>query len=94
MEDAEFEWDDDKAALNLVRHNVSFDDARRVFNDPFGDSREDRREDYGEQRFVVIGMAGDRVLVVAYASRGQRIRIISARTAEPRERRRYHDQNS
>ncbi len=94
MQDAEYEWDDEKAALNIVRHKVSFNEARRVFNDPFGDAREDRRGDYGEQRFVVIGMAGDRMLVVAYAPRGQRIQIISARTAEPRERKRYHDENS
>jgi uncharacterized protein len=93
MEDAAFEWDDDKAALNLGRHGVSFDDARKVFSDPFGASREDRREDYGEERFVVIGMAGDRLLHVSYTHRGERIRIISARFPEPRERRRYHDEN-
>jgi uncharacterized protein len=93
MEDEKFEWDDDKAALNLARHSVSFDEARRAFSDPFGASREDRREDYGEQRFVLIGMAGNRLLHVAYTDRGERIRIISARLPEPRERRRYHDEN-
>lgn len=87
-----FEWDDDKARQNPDRHDgVTFEDATRVFDDLFAISREDLREDYGEQRFLQIGMAGDQVLVVAYTMRGERIRIISARRAEAFERRRYHE---
>ena len=55
---------------------------------------EDRRERYDEQRFLLLGMVQDRLLAVAYTMRGKRVRIISARDAEPRERRRYHEENS
>ena len=48
----------------------------------------------GEERYVLPGMVHGRLLAVAYALRGPRVRIISARLAEPRERRRYHEENS
>lgn len=94
MTDDEFEWDDVKAASNLADHRVAFEDARLAFSDAFAISRADRREDYGEARLILLGMAIDRLLVVAYTLRGERIRIISARIAEPRERRRYHEDNT
>jgi uncharacterized protein len=88
-----FEWDDDKARQNVLSHDgVTFEEAQRVFDDLFALSREDRREDYGEQRFIQIGMVANRILVVAYTLRADRIRIISARKAEAAERRRYHDE--
>ena len=64
-----------------------------IFEDPFAVEFLDDREDYGEERFILIGMAGDRLLVVAYTTRGERTRLISARSAEPFERRQYHEQN-
>jgi uncharacterized DUF497 family protein len=94
MQDGDFEWDDAKAASNLAAHNVSFDAARLAFNDVFGVSRWDRREAYGEARHLLPGMVQDRLLAVAYTQRGERVRIISARFAEPRERRRYHEANT
>jgi uncharacterized DUF497 family protein len=94
MRDDHFEWDDAKAAANLARHGVTFEDARRAFADVFAVEREDLRQDYGERRYIWLGMVGDRLLHVAYTMRDQRIRIISARYAEPRERRRYHEENS
>jgi uncharacterized protein len=94
MIDDQFEWDDDKASSNLANHKVAFEDARRAFQDAFAISRADRREDYGEDRYLLLGIAIDRLLVVAYTLRGERIRIISARIAEPRERRRYHEANT
>ena len=94
MQDDEFEWDDTKAATNLVDHKVSFDAARLAFGDVFAVSREDRRESYGEERHLLIGMAQDRLLAVVYTLREERLRIISARFAEPRERRRYHEENT
>jgi uncharacterized DUF497 family protein len=93
MRDDEFEWDDEKAERNLARHGVSFETARRAFDDAFAVSREDPREDYGEERCILLGMVGDHVLHVAYTYRGDRTRIISARAAEPMERRRYHEGN-
>jgi hypothetical protein len=91
VRDDEFEWDDRKAAQNRAAHAVSFDMARAVFRDPFALDWLDDRRDYGEERYVTIGMAEGRLLYVAYTMRGGRIRVISARAAEPEERRAYHE---
>jgi uncharacterized protein len=94
MQDDDFEWDDAKAAQNLASHGVSFEAARLAFDDPFAVARGDRRRNYGKDRYILLGKLQDRLLAVAYAQRGGRVRIISARLAEPRERRRYHEENS
>jgi uncharacterized protein len=94
MKDDEFEWDDEKAARNLASHGVSFEAARLAFDDAFAVVREDRRQDYGEDRFILLGMVQEHLLAVSYTMRGERMRIISARLAEPRERRWYHEENS
>ncbi|HEY6026565.1 MAG TPA: BrnT family toxin, partial [Pseudolabrys sp.] len=78
-----FEWDAAKAARNEADHGVTFDVAMLVFGDPFALEWRDDREDYGEDRYVVLGMVDGRVLYVAYTMRGDAIRIISARGAEP-----------
>jgi uncharacterized DUF497 family protein len=88
-----FEWDDRKAVANFRRHRVSFEAARAAFADPFAIDREDRRENYGEPRFAIIAAVGDRLLLVAYTMREQRIRIIMARYAEPFEQKLYHEEN-
>ena len=93
MNDGTFEWDDEKATENVVRHGVTFKAARNVFKDPFALDWLDQSEAYGEDRFAIIGIAEGRVLYVAYTMRGERIRIISARMGEPFERRRYHEEN-
>jgi len=93
MTDEEFEWDDFKAAANARKHGVTFEEARGVFRDPLAIEFVDDREAYGEDRFVLIGMTQSRVLVVVYVLREQRNRIISARKAEPNERRAYHEQD-
>ena len=91
----EFEWNEDKADVNLEIHGVSFALAKTVFKDPFAIERLDDREDYGEVRFVMIGMAeGSLLLFVAYTERKERIRIISARRATQREQDDYFRQNS
>jgi hypothetical protein len=94
MQDDDFEWDDAKASENLAGHGVSFAAASLAFDDAFAVVREDRRQDYGEERFILLGMVQERLLAVSYTLRGERARIISARFAEPRERRRYHEENS
>ncbi len=94
MQDYDFEWDDAKGVQNLANHGVSFEAARRAFDDPFAVAREDRRQNYGEDRYVLLGMVEERLLAVAYTLPGSRVRIVSARLAEPQERRRYHEQNS
>jgi uncharacterized DUF497 family protein len=93
MKDAEFEWDDAKAARNWRKHGVSFEMAREVFKDPFAIEWTDDRHGDTEERFVTIGMVEGRLLFVASTLRVERIRIISAREAEPNERRRYHNEN-
>lgn len=93
MQDDDFEWDDEKAAQNLDRHGVSFDVACLAFDDPFAVERVDDREDYGEDRFILLGMVEGRLLHVTFTYRGERTRIISARAAEPYENRRYHEEN-
>lgn len=92
MEDEDFEWDDFKAQQNLAAHGLTFEAGRLAFDDPFGVAAEDRREDYGELRYTLVGMVESRLLSVAYIHCGTRIRIISVRLAEPRERRRYHEE--
>ncbi len=93
MRDGTFEWDAAKAIANGERHGVTFEAARAAFKDPFALDWLDESEDYGEDRFVVLGMAEGRLLYVAYTMRGESIRMISARLAEPFERRRYHEEN-
>ena len=93
MDNGEFQWDDVKAVENFANHNVTFGAARAVFDDHFGLDWEDRGQDEGEQRFAALGMVEERVIFVAYTMRGDAIRIISARRAEPFERRKYYDQN-
>jgi len=90
-----FEWDPAKAASNLRKHRISFEVAQRAFLDPLAWTQEDRFE-HGEQRLRLLGMVdGSLLLVVAHTAREEGdleiIRIISARAAEPKERRRYED---
>ena len=94
MNDGAFEWDERKAAANHVKHGVTFEMARDVFGDPFAIEWQDEGEDYGEDRFIIIGMVESRLLFVAYTMRRNIIRIISARGAEPYEQRKYHEENS
>jgi hypothetical protein len=93
MEDDRFAWDDNKAVANYTDHGVTFEAARDVFADPFAIEWLDEREDYGEDRYVILGMVENRLLYVAYTIRREKIRIISARGAEPHERRQYHEEN-
>jgi len=94
MNDDDFAWDDAKAAQNYTDHGVTFEAAKAVFKDPFAIERLDDRENYGEDRYVILGMVDGRILSVVYTMRNGTIRIISARGAEPHERRRYHEDNT
>lgn len=76
-------------------HGVSFDLAKTVFKDPFALEWLDEREEYGEERFVIIGMAEGKILLfVAYTEREERIRIISARRVTQYEQDEYFRQNA
>ncbi len=90
-----FEWDEVKAKSNFKDHGVTFELAKTVFDDAFAIERLDEREDYSEERFVIIGMAeGQALLFVAYTERNGRIRIISARRATQHEQNDYFEQNT
>ena len=88
----EFEWDPIKAAANLAKHEVSFEDAATIFGDPLGWVVTDPRHSLEEQRFVLLGQSqSQRLLAVMYAERREAIRIISARRATRREQRNYEE---
>jgi uncharacterized DUF497 family protein len=94
MADDAFEWDKAKAAENYGNHGVTFEDAMRAFADPFAVERLDDRENYGEDRFNILGMVDGRLLFVAFTLRGDTIRIVSARGAESHEKRKYHEDSA
>jgi uncharacterized DUF497 family protein len=94
MNNDAFRWDDAKAAANYANHGVTFEAARDVFKDPFAIEQMDDRQNCGEERWTILGIAQDRLLLVAYAMRNDSIRIISARGAEPYEKREYHERNA
>lgn len=89
----EFEWDDAKARANARKHGVTFEQARLAFSDCHALAVLDDREDYGEERFILLGAAEGRLIYVAYAERGERIRIISARRATRHEQGIYNREN-
>jgi len=82
-------WDPGKAKTNFQKHRIRFSDAEFVFYDPMALEIEEQLVN-GEQRFVSVGSDSiGRILVVVYAYREDKIRIISARKATPRERKAY-----
>lgn len=84
----DFTWDDAKAASNLEKHGVSFEEASTVFYDPYALVIPDDEHSYDEDRFVIVGISEiARVLTVCHCYRelNEQIRIISARKATKRE---------
>ena len=82
------EWDPNKADSNYRKHGVRFSEAATVLYDDLAVTVEDTG--FGEQRFVTVGQSAEgRLLVVVYSWRGERIRLISAREANQKERRSY-----
>ena len=87
-----FAWDQPKAALNLKKHGISFDEAATVFPDPLARIEHDPDHSRGEERELILGQsARKRLLVVSFVQRGQTIRIISARPATRSERHAYRE---
>ncbi len=85
-----YEWDPQKAEINLKKHGIDFADAVTVFSDELALTIEDPTPH--EERFITVGLdAFARVLVVVYTWRGDTIRIISARSATRRERNQYEE---
>jgi uncharacterized DUF497 family protein len=87
-----FEWDEEKAKKNLRRHEVSFEEAKTVFNDPFLWTFPDPDHSDIEQRYINIGCSSTgQVLIVVHTERRANIRIISCRKATASERRAYEE---
>ncbi len=85
-------WDATKAAANLRKHGVSFEEASTVFRDVLSATGSDPDHSVGEQRFVTFGISNiGRLLVVSHTGEGDIIRIISARLATRRERKIYEE---
>ena len=88
-----FEWDQGKAAANLRKHGVSFQEASTAFADPISITIEDPDHSTAEQRYLLIGASvGGQLLVVSHTERGDTIRIISARAAARAERKIYEEE--
>jgi uncharacterized DUF497 family protein len=88
----EFEWDDEKAASNLVKHGVLFTEAATVFSDPLALTYYDPDHSDDEDRFITFGYSSEgRLLVVSHTDRGIRTRIISSRPATRREKKQYEE---
>ncbi len=89
----DFEWDPRKAARNLGKHKVSFKEAATVFGDPLGVTVHDPDHSSEEDRYITVGMSDHlRLIIVRHVDRGDRVRIISARTMTRAEREAYEEQ--
>ena len=87
-----FEWDEHKAALNVIKHGVSFDAAAEAFSDPYARVTPDTKHSIAEERFFLIGMDLEaHILTVCHCERhgGEAIRIISARKSTKTEAQKY-----
>jgi uncharacterized protein len=90
----EFEWDKFKAAANLSKHSISFEEAKTVFNNPLAVIFDDEAHSFEEKREIIIGHSqNNRLILVSFTERPNAIRIISARLATRIEREDY-EQNA
>ncbi|MDR0443362.1 MAG: BrnT family toxin [Treponema sp.] len=85
----EFEWDEKKNAINIMKHGVSFDDAKAVFFDSERFEFYDEGHSFFEDRWLILGLSGWELLMVSCTERKGRIRIISARKATKNEEEEY-----
>jgi hypothetical protein len=88
-----FVWDREKAAANLAKHGVDFEDAITAFDDPLSITILDPDHSQGEERFLLVGHSkAGRLLVIAHTERADEIRLINARAATRRERQKYEEE--
>jgi len=88
-----FEWDSNKNSSNKEKHGIDFDHAKNIFEDDKRIKFRDNRKDYGEERWITIGIVLDAILTVVYTLRNTVIRIISARPSNKDERDIYNNPN-
>jgi len=89
----EFEWHQEKAKANFIKHGVSFLEAACAFFDENAIELLDETNSEDEIRYQLIGISKTRLIFVAYTARNEKIRIISARKANARQIRIYNEQN-
>ena len=87
----QYSYDKNKKALNLVKHGLDFGDAKRVIESNKTVTYEDDRFDYGEQRFITIGLLQDVLVAIVTRETENEIRIISMRKAEKHEQTKYYE---
>ena len=85
-----YQWDEAKNRKSLAKHGLSFEDAERVFSGHCI-TLEDSRFDYGEERFVTLGLLAGRLVVIAHSPRNEGTRIISMRKGNRREQETYQE---
>jgi len=87
-----FEWDDNKAAIKLSKHRVSFEEAKTVFDDPLYVDFYDPDHSEDEDRYLIVRESNrGRLLIVSYTERGDLLRLISARVVTQAEREAYEE---
>ncbi len=87
-----FEWDENKATINLSKHSVSFEEAKTVFDDPLYIDFYDPDHSEDEERYLIVGESNqERLLIVSYTERGDSVRLISAREVTQTEREAYEE---
>ena len=87
-----FEWDDTKAANNIKKHGVTFNEASTVFRDPLAITYADPEHSIGEYCYLTFGRSiMNRLIVVAHSDRNDKVRLISAREMTRSERKDYEE---
>lgn len=87
-----FEWDGGKAKQNLKKHGVFFEEAATVFYDSMSATFDDLAHSIGEYRYITVGLSSrNRLIVVSHTDRDNNIRIISARLATTKERKKHEE---
>ena len=88
----DYEWDQEKAASNLDKHGVSFEEAATVFSDPLYIDFYDPDHSVDEHRYLIMGQStAGRLLIVSYTERDEVVRLISAREVTSSERKAYEE---
>ena len=86
----DFEWDENKNKYNINKHGIDFNDSKQIFDKPIL-VKEDTKKDYGEKRWIAIGLLIEFVVVTVFTFRNKIIRIISIRLANKKEKEKYHE---
>ncbi len=87
-----FEWDFQKAEINLKKHGISFEEAASVFFDDFSRIKGDPDHSIDEDRFIILGNSNkNRLLTISFTDRNNKIRIINARKSTNNERKQYEE---